>query len=141
MKEKLLSLIKKAIITKNTDELKVLRLIKTEFINFETAKNASELTSVEEIKILNRMIKQRRESAKQYKEAHRFDLAEAEEKEIEIITNYLPIGPTEEEIMSYVKELTSNDITNIGAYINAVKLKFPTADGKKIADIVKQLLK
>lgn len=141
MKTELLSLIKKAMLSKNEVELRVLRLIKTEFMNFETAKNASELTLDEEIKILNRMIKQRRESAEQYKEAHRFDLAEAEEKEIIVIKNFLPTEPTEEEITAFATEIVSQVGGNMGAYIKEIKIKYPTADGKLVAKIVQQLMK
>lgn len=141
MKTELLSLIKKAMLSKNEVELRVLRLIKTEFMNFETAKNATELTPVKEIEILNKMIKQRKDSVEKYKEAHRFDLAEQEEKEIEIIEKFLPSKPTDEELTAYAKEVISKGDGNMGSYINAIKLKFPSADGKTVANIVKENLK
>jgi len=138
MKTELLALIKNAMLSKNEVELRVLRLIKTEFMNFETAKNATELTIAEEIKILNKMIKQRKDSSEQYKNGHRFDLVDQEENEIQILKKYLPAEPTIDELTSYAKELLSKGGGNMGSYISAIKTKFPTADGKIVANIVKE---
>ena len=78
MKLDLLYLIKKAMLSRNSFELGVLRLMKTEFVNFENSANAAKLTEVEESKIIIKMIKQRKDSVEQYNKANRSDLAEKE---------------------------------------------------------------
>lgn len=141
MKEILNSLITTAMKSGNKSELNVFRLIKTEFTKFETAENAKELTNESEIKILNKMVKDREESVKQYKLANREDLVFEELSEIEIIKRFLPEDATEEEVTNYSIELiSSNPGKNMGDYIKMIKSKYPTANGKLIADIVKSNL-
>lgn len=141
MKNELLSMIKKAMLSKNQLELHVLRLIKTEFMNFETAKNATVLDEAAEIKILMKMVKQRKDSILEFQEANRLDLVEKEKAEMEIIKTFLPKDISEDEITSYVDEVLSTlDTPNIGSVIGAVKSKFPTADGSLVAKIVKSKL-
>lgn len=141
MKNELLSMIKKAMLSKNQAELNVLRLIKTEFMNFETAKNAPVLDEQAEIKILMKMIKQRNDSITQYKEAGRMDLVSKETEEVEIIKTFLPAEVSENEIISFVENLLSTTSTpNMGAIIGAVKAKYPTAEGSLVAKVVKSKL-
>ena len=141
MKNELLSMIKKAMLSKNQLELDVLRLIKTEFMNFETAKNATVLDEAAEIKILMKMVKQRKDSIVEFQKANRLDLVEKETAEMEIIKTYLPKEVSEDEIASYVDEVLSTlNTPNIGSVIGSVKSKFPTADGSLVAKVVKSKL-
>lgn len=141
MKNELLSMIKKAMLSKNQLELHVLRLIKTEFMNFETAKNATVLDDAAEIKILMKMVKQRKDSILEFQEANRLDLVEKEKAEMEIIKKFLPKEITEEEITSYVDEVLSTLASpNMGSVIGVIKSKFPTADGSLVAKVVKSKL-
>ena len=141
MKEILSSLISNAMRSGEKKELNVYRLIKTEFTKFETAENAKVLDNDAEIKILSKMVKDREESAKQYSLANREDLANEELSEIEIIKKFLPEDATEEEVTNYSIELiSSNPGKNMGDYIKMIKTKYPTANGKLIADIVKSNL-
>ena len=141
MKQELNTLITGAMKSGNKKELNVFRLIKAEFTKFETAENAKELTNEAEIKILNKMVKDREESVRQYTLANREDLASEELSEIEVIKKFLPEDATEEEVTTYSLELiSSNPGKNMGDYIKMIKSKYPTANGKLIADIVKSKL-
>lgn len=141
MKNKLLGLIKKSMLSKDRERLNVLRLIKTEFMQFETAKDAKILDNDAEMKILNKMVKQRRDSISEFTKANRMDLVEKEIIEMGIIQEFLPTEPTEEEITIYVDELLSTmENKNMGIVIKSVKEKYTNADGKLVAKIVKSKL-
>lgn len=144
MKNNIDSLIKEAMLQKDTVKLGVLRSIKTAFMNFETAKNAKELDETNEIQILKKLASQRKDSYEQFLKANRDDLAEKELKEMEIIETYLPNLPTEEDITKIlVDELALLDEVNMskmGILIKKIKEELPLADGKLVSDIVKNKL-
>ena len=142
LKEKLNDLIKAAMLEKNQTKLETLRSIKTAFMNFETAKNAKPLDEAAEIQILRKMVAQREESIEQYKLAGRLESAEQEMKEIEILSSYLPAPISKEDVENFVKTLITPDTTkrDMGNIVKEVKAKFPTAEGKLVADIVKSLI-
>lgn len=142
LKEKLNDLIKAAMLEKNQTKLETLRSIKTAFMNYETAKNAKPLDEAAEIQILRKMVAQREESVEQYKLAGRHESAEQEMKEIEILNSYLPAPVSKEDVENFVKTLITPETTkkDMGNIVKTVKTKFPTAEGKLVADIVKNLL-
>lgn len=141
MKQELNALITGAMKSGEKRRLNVFRLIKSEFTKFETAENSKELTNESEIKILSKMVKDREESAKQYLEAKREDLASEELLESKIIKEFLPAEAKEEDIINYLNELISDKkSTNIGGFIKLIKDKYHTANGKLVADIVKTKL-
>ena len=142
LKEKLNDLIKAAMLEKNQTKLETLRSIKTAFMNYETAKNAKPLDEAAEIQILRKMVAQREESVEQYKLAGRHESAEQETKEIEILNSYLPAPVSKEDVENFVKTLITPETTkkDMGNIVKTVKTKFPTAEGKLVADIVKNLL-
>jgi uncharacterized protein YqeY len=90
MKEELLDLIKKAMLSKNAVELRTLRLIKTDFGEHEKAKDAKELTPEVEVTILNKMVKERNDSIEKYTEAGRLDLVKQEQEEKDFLMTFLP---------------------------------------------------
>ena len=137
MKTEINSLIKEAMLSNNKIDLSVYRFIKNEFMRFETAENAQELTTEMEQKIITKMVKEREDSASQYKNAGRIDLAENELAEIEVLKRFLPKEPTETEIKEFLNQIYSEKNRNMGEYIKQIKQKYPTANGKVIADIVK----
>lgn len=140
MKNELNQYIKEAMLSKNEVELRVFRLIKNAFMEFEKAKNAGELTVDAEAKILIKMLKQREDSILQFTEAKRSDLVANEQDEIEVIKKFLPKEVTKEELESYVNWLflePKEGGWKMGDYIKAVKTKYPTADGKIVADLVR----
>ena len=142
LKEKLNDLIKAAMLEKNQIKLETLRSIKTAFMNYETAKNAKPLDEAAEIQILRKMVAQREESVEQYKLAGRLESAEQEMKEIEILNSYLPAPVSKEDVENFVKTLITPETTkrDMGNIVKEVKSKFPTAEGKLVADIVKSLI-
>lgn len=138
MKNEINGIIKDAMLSGNKIELSVFRFIKTAFTKFETAENAKELTEEEEIKILNKMVKEREDSARMYGEAGRVESMDAELAEIEVIKRFLPKEASKEEILGYLENIYTPDNKNMGAYIKQIKQKYPTANGKLVSDIVKQ---
>lgn len=142
MKENLDKLINESMSLKKPVELSVYRMIKTEFMLFEKSKGAKELTEIDEVKILNKMVNQRKDSIEMFTKANRLDLVEKEKSEIEVIKRHIPEGVSRETIEEYVNELLSINIDPIkGQVIKATKDKFPTEDGKLISEIVLQKMK
>lgn len=137
MKNELLNLIKKAMLSKNQIELETLRAIKTKFTEFETGKGAPVLTEAEEIRILNKMVKERTETAEIYATNNRPELAEKELAEAAVISTFLPKEATREEIEAFVMTLGVFSQKEMGQTISKVKAQFTNADGKVVADIVK----
>jgi uncharacterized protein YqeY len=143
LNEQIDNLIKEATFAKQTDKVAVLRLIKAEFLKFKTAKNAKPLDEVAEITILNKMVKDRNESAMLYMTSNRNDLAIQELNEVKIISEFLPKPVTEEELTNAVNEviLTIEPIKkNMGLIIKEVKAKYPQADGKILAKLVQGVI-
>lgn len=143
LNEQIDNLIKEATFAKQTDKVAVLRLIKAEFLKFKTAKNAKPLDEVAEITILNKMVKDRNESAMLYMNSNRNDLATQELNEVKIISEFLPKPVTEEELTNAVNEviLTIEPIKkNMGLIIKEVKAKYPQADGKILAKLVQGVI-
>lgn len=123
------------------------RAIKTAEMNYKTAKNAKPLDDAAEIQIIKKLVTQREESANIYKENNRPELAEREEAEIKYLKELLPPEVSQDDIIAAViawAVAESNGETipkaRMGEAIKAVKTKFPTADGKLVADCVKERL-
>ena len=126
-------------------KLELYRSIKNA-ITVEEKKTGNEIKPEEEAKLLMKLATQRKDSIEQYKQGGRQDLAEKEEKELTIISEYLPKEPTEEEITKMVKETIAKIETETGAKVEmrnmkdimaAVKQVYPTVDGKLVSGIVK----
>lgn len=104
--------IKSAMLAKDKVRLEALRGIKKEFLEAKTAKGADgELTDDMAMKILAKMVKQRKESAQIYTEQNRPDLAEPELAEAAVIETYLPKQMNEEELTEALKAI----IAQVGA--------------------------
>ena len=106
----------------NKEITMVLRLILAEFQKEEISQG-SDLNNNDELSLLQKMIKQRNDSIKQYNDAGRNELAEKEQKEIEIIQDFLPEQINEEDLMKLAKEtisdLSANSMKDMG---NVMKL-------------------
>ena len=125
--------IKSAMLAKDKVRLEALRGIKKEFLEAKTAKGADgELTDDMAMKILAKMVKQRKESAQIYTEQNRPDLAEPELAEAAVIETYLPKQMTEEELTEALKAII--------AQVGATKQLAGRADGRAISAKVKELL-
>ena len=134
-------LIKSAMKNSQSGALRVYRAVKTAFMEYRTAKNAKPLDEAAEINIIRKMISAREDAIQQFKDAGRTELAEAEAEEITYLKPMLPPEVSEDDVRAYAKSIiTEKGMQNMGRYIKALKEKFPTADGKLIATIVKSLL-
>ena len=128
----------------NKEITMVLRLILAEFQKEEISQG-SDLNNNDELSLLQKMIKQRNDSIKQYNDAGRNELAEKEQKEIEIIQNFLPEQINEEDLIKLAKEtisdLSANSMKDRGNVMKDLKDKTSgQADPATISKIVKGLL-
>ena len=134
-------LIKSAMKNSQPDALRVYRAVKTAFMEYRTAKNAKPLDEAAEINIIRKMISAREDAIRQFKDAGRTELAEAEAEEITYLKPMLPPEVSEDDVRAHAESIiTEKGMQNMGRYIKVLKEKFPTADGKLIATIVKSLL-
>ena len=144
LNEQIDNLIKEAMLEKDALRTNVLRAIKAKFLEFKTAKNAKPLDEIAECSILNKMVKDREESARLYSTNGRDDLAEAELAEVNVLIEFLPRPVTEEELTNAINQVitTIEPIKkNMGLIIKEVKAKYPQADGKILAKLVQNFLK
>ena len=139
--DKIDSMIANAIHLQDSTRITTFRAIKTEFLKAKTEKNAKPLDDLKEFQIINKMVKQREESAKMFEDANRLELAANEKAEISVLTEFLPEeipdDKIEMEVLTCGIELVKS---NLGSIIKIIKQKYPTADGKLVADIVKSHL-
>ena len=132
--------------TKDTVVLESLRAAKTAFILARSEKGAdSVLTTDEELKIIQKLVKQRRESAAIYKENSRIDLYDKEIAEAETLEKYLPARMSGEELEKVLRDIISRvgakSQSDIGKVMGvAMKELAGKAEGKEISSKVKQLL-
>lgn len=138
--------IKQAMLAKDQARLRGLRAIKAALLLAKTEKGPSEeITEEAELKILQRLIKQRKESADIYKQQGRADLSIVEEEEIEVISNFMPkqLDRTEVEavISQIIKDSGANSVKEMGKVMGLANKELAgKADGKLIAEIVKAQL-
>lgn len=138
--------IKLAMLAKQADRLRGLRAIKSALLVAKTEKGAAdELTPEAEIKVLQKLVKQRKESADIYKAQNREDLYEIEVAEMQVIEPYLPQQMSRFEIEGFIQELIgrigATSIQDMGRVMGMANKELAgQADGKTISDVVKQLL-
>ena len=138
--------IKKAMLAKQKDELTALRGIKSLILLAETEKGAKEsLSQDQEMKILMKAAKQRKDSAALYQEKGRDELASKELFELEVINRYLPKQLSEEELKEELKalvtQLGASGPQDMGKVMGAATKKLAgKADGKTISMLVKGIL-
>lgn len=138
--------IKNAMKNKEKDKLEALRAIKTAFLLAKTEKGAQdEIDEAEELKIIQKLVKQRRDSAVEFEKQNRADLAEKETFEADVIAAYLPQQMSEQEIEEAVKAAIeksgASSVKEMGKVMGIVSKELAgKADNKIVADKVKQLL-
>lgn len=144
--EKIASDLINAMKAKDKVALEAIRAAKTAFILAKSEKGAtSVLTPEEELKIVQKLVKQRRESAAIYKEQNRMDLYEKEVIEADVLERYLPAKMSDEELTDIIREIINRTGAKSPAEMGkvmglAVKELAGKADGKDISSKVKQLL-
>jgi uncharacterized protein YqeY len=138
--------IKNAMREKNTIALEALRAIKSELLLAQTSSGSKEeITVADEIKILQKLVKMRKDSAAIFTTQNRPDLAEPELAQIAIIEKFLPAQLTETEVEAIVAEIISetgaSGIASMGKVMGLASAQLGgTAEGKTISAIVKKLL-
>jgi hypothetical protein len=143
--EKINEDIKKAMLAREKDKLEALRAVKSALLLAMTSEGGGEVNDETEIKLLQKLVKQRRETATIYAGQNRPDLAEVENFQAEIISAYLPAQLGEEELKPLISEIISETgatgIKDMGKVMAAASAKFAgKADNKTISNIVKQIL-
>lgn len=138
--------IKTAMLAKDKASLRTLRAIKSQIILAKTAEGASgEMGKATEIKMLSKMVKQRKDSLEIYHTQGRDELAAKEEEEIGVIENYLPKQLSTEELTTVLQKIIADtgasSMRDMGKVMGMASKQFAgKADGKTISTIVKQLL-
>jgi uncharacterized protein len=146
LEEKIMEQLKTAMREKNEAALRTLRAIKAQIIIVKTSEGAGgEIKEEEEPKLLQKMLKQRKDSYEIFTQQNRPELAKVEMDEIAIIEQFLPKQLTEAEITEQVKvlitELGLTGPADMGKLMGAANKKMSgQADGKLIASVVKSLL-
>jgi len=126
--------------------LRALRAIKAAVLLAKTAEGASaSLSEDAEIKLLQKLVKQRKDSLEIFERQNRMDLAQKEKEELEVIEQYLPKQMSEGEIKTIVAEIVKQtgvtNLSGLGQVMGiATKQLAGKADGKVISAIVKELL-
>ncbi len=138
--------IKTAMRAKDTLALEALRAIKSEILLAQTATGSKEeISEADEIKLLQKLVKTRKDSAKIFTEQNRMDLAEPELAQISVIEKFLPAQLSEEEveavIAKIIAETGATGIASMGKVMGIASSQLGgTAEGKTISSIVKKLL-
>lgn len=143
LKQQIQQDLKQALKNKRALEVSVLRMLVSAVSNEEIAQKKKELglSNEEIIFIISRQIKQRKDSIEQYKKGGRLELAEQEERELEVLKGYLPEQISEQEIRANVKEVVASGISDFGAVIGKVMAELKgQADGSLVRKIVEQEL-
>lgn len=145
LKQRIVGDLTDAMKAKDAARTSTLRMVKAAFMNREIEKG-SELTDDELTKMLQSLVKQRRDSIEQYGKAGRAELAEKERAEITVIDAYLPRSATPEDIeravTETISELGATTMKDMGAVMKAVQTKLAalSADGRLISETVKKRL-
>jgi len=138
--------IKTAMLAKDETSLRSLRAIKSALLLAKTEKGAThDITEEAEIKVLQRLVKQRKESADIYKTQNRDDLYQIEADEIEVIEKYLPKQLSQEDLNAYIKglieKLNVTSVKEMGKIMGVANKELSgKADGKAISETIKSLL-
>lgn len=144
--EKINNDLKAAMMAKEDVTLRGLRAIKAAILIAQTEPGASkELSEEKEIQILQKLVKQRKDSIAIYQQQNREDLATKEIEEVNVIEKYLPQQLNEEEIANIIKKIIADTgasgMKDMGKVMGTANKEMAgKADGSKISQIVKQLL-
>lgn len=146
LEQKVMADLKTAMRAKDEKSLRALRAIKAAIIVAKTAQGAGgEIKEDDEIKLLQKLVKQRKDSFEIYEKQNREDLAVKEKEEIEVIEKFLPKQMDETELKKVIGQIIAESGASSSADMGKVmgianKQLAGKADGKTIAGIVKGLL-
>ena len=146
LEQKIMGELKTAMLAKDEKALRSLRAIKAAILLAKTSEGVGgELKEDDEIKLLQKLVKQRKDSLEIYQQQNRTDLAQKEQEEIEIIEKFLPKQLSADELRSEVaaiiSEVGASSPADMGKVMGAATKKLAgKADGKTISALVKELL-
>jgi uncharacterized protein YqeY len=146
LEQKIMGDLKTAMLAKDEKALRSLRAIKAAILLAKTSEGAGgELKEDDEIKLLQKLVKQRKDSLEIFQQQNRTDLAQKEKEEIEIIEKFLPKQFSADELRSEVakviSEVGASTPADMGKVMGAATKKLAgKADGKTISALVKELL-
>ena len=146
LEQKIMTDLKTAMLAKDQKALRSLRAVKAAIILAKTAEGAGgEIKEEEEMRLLQKLLKQRRDSLEIYQKQNREDLAQKEQEEIEVIEKFLPAPLTDEELKAAISKIIADTGASSPADIGkvmgaAMKQLGGQSDGKKISAAVKELL-
>ena len=138
--------LKTAMLAKDEKSLRSLRAVKAAILLAKTSEGANgELKEEDEIKLLQKLVKQRRDSLEIFTQQNREDLAQKEKEEIEVIEKFLPKQISADELKTELKqiiaEVGASTPADMGKVMGAASKKFAgKADGKTISAMVKEIL-
>lgn len=145
LESKIMDEIKTAMKAKDEAGLRTLRAIKAAILIEKTSGSGTEITEADELKMLQKMAKQRRDSLEIFKTQNRPDLAVKEEEELAILSRFLPQQISTEDLRAAVQEVITqtgaSSPADMGKVMGAAnKALAGKAEGKAVADMVKELL-
>ena len=146
LEQKVMAELKTAMLAKDEKSLRSLRAIKSAIILAKTAEGAGgEIKAEDEIKLLQKLVKQRKDSLEIYEKQNREDLAGKEREEISVIEKYLPKQLDEGELRTIIQKIVDEtgaaSPADMGKVIGAANKQLAgKAEGKTIAGIVKEIL-
>jgi len=145
LQEKVTQIMKEAMRAKDKLRLEAVRAIKSELLLAKTSGGDGDMNEEAEIKILQKLVKQRRDSAEIYKQQARAELADNELAQANIIEEFLPAQLSDDELEAALKEvidsLGASSMKDMGKVMGTANAKLKgKADGKRIAEFVKKAL-
>lgn len=142
--EKINDDMKAAMKEKRAEELSTLRMLIAAMKNKEISLRQggkAELNNAQIAEVISSEIKKRKDSIDAYKQGNRQDLADKEQKEIDVLKKYLPAQLSDEEVEKAVKEILVSGETNFGKVMGQAMAKLKgQADGSRVGEMVKKLL-
>lgn len=145
LEEKIMEDLKIAMKAQDKASMRGLRAVKSALLLLKTDGSGKEITHEREIQLLQKLVKQRRESIAIFEKENRTDLAEVEKEEVAVIEKYLPEALSAEDLEKLVKEIISSSgassMKDMGKVIGlASKELAGKADGRAISEMVKKCL-
>ena len=145
LEQKIMAELKTAMLAKDEKTTRSLRAIKAAILLAKSAEGAGELKEEDEAKMLQKMIKQRKDSLEIYQQQNRTDLAQKEQEEIEVIEKFLPkqlsADELKNELSKIIQQVGASSPADMGKVMGVATKQFAgKADGKTISILVKELL-
>lgn len=146
LEQKIMTELKAAMLAKDEAALRSLRAVKAAILLAKTSEGGGgELKEEDEVRLLQKLVKQRKDSLEIFQQQNRADLAKKEEEEIAVIEKFLPRQMSPEELKEEIKKIISSvgasSPADMGKVMGVASKQFAgKADGKTISAIVKELL-